>query len=469
MNGFITKTAAALSVFTLGCTVFCAELPGTLPSAVQNPEALLSSCNSGDGNACWILGTRYQQGVDTTKDLWQAAAFFKQACELGVSTGCGGLGTVTLEDPQYGDGQSAVYWLDKACDLADVGACALLAQMYQQGVQVQPSDDLAHDYTFKTMRFARRKCILGEAYPCALLGEIYQKSPYVRHDEIKSRGFHQRGCLNLSSRCCAILATDYNPQYDEIKSEGDLQKAITYYTERCKLGFPHACISLSLSYSNPSLSRVKPDYVRSLQSMNMACDLGEPLGCLALGTMYAQGEHVKADVQKALENYERSCELGEGMGCGRVGFYYLNGIGVEADEKQGSEFARRGCDSNDAHACLILGNYLLKNKGQEGREDAINLFETGCLNDDGDCCNALGDLYMQENDTRSLREAERLYELSCTLEDGYGCMRLVRYRQEHGQQRFNEHELEEMYQRACDFGDPEGCDKLREIYGGPGS
>ncbi|MBQ9274834.1 MAG: sel1 repeat family protein [Succinivibrio sp.] len=437
------------------------EDKATPPTVEQSLPNLLSHCKSGDGNSCWTLGTVYLNGHGVDKDPWQAAAFFKQSCEAGDPKGCSGIGIVSLEDPQYGEGQSAVYWLDRGCELGDTGACYMLADMYRQGVKVKTAEDKARDYTQKTIRSARRQCTLGEGHACELLGDLYTKSPYLRRDENKARGFYNQACLNLNSRGCAVLATQYDPEYDDIKDETSLNKAITYYSERCKLGFPHACISLSLVYSDPALNRVEPDHIRALQSMTMACDLGEAMGCLALGTMYSQGYETTKDARKALENYLRSCELGEGLACGRVGFYYLNGIGVDQDEILGLDFMQTGCNLDDSYACLVLGNHLLKRRGESALPEVISFFERGCLNDDGQSCTALGDLYAQNGGTRQLREAERLYESACDLEDGYGCLKLLRLRQAHSLRHINQNETIEFYQRACDFGNAEGCELLR--------
>ncbi|MBQ9275096.1 MAG: sel1 repeat family protein [Succinivibrio sp.] len=339
----------------------------------------------------------------------------------------------------------------------------VLTQMYIRGIKVQSSREQALALTNKILREGRRGCLNHDARSCSLVGDVYTMNP-LRHDDIKARSFYLKGCALLDSWSCAMLSTEYDQKYDRITDGDTLSKAVSYYTERCNLGFSHACINLYLAYVHPSLDKSTQNPALGAQSLHKACALDDGLSCLALGNLYSQGAGVPADAALALEHYRHGCELGESQACGRVGYYYLNGLVVERDEEEGLAQLDYACNLGDNAACLTLGNYLLKQHGEDaqGLKEAMDLYELACIRDDGEACIALGDIHLKtDRSNLSRREAARLYEQACGFENGQGCLKLIEARK----QELNMPAQEEYYERACRFGAQEGCDKLAEYYG----
>jgi TPR repeat protein len=102
-----------------------AARPPDAPPVSGPMAAEQTSCNGGDGHACMLLGTAFQNGSTVPKDEARATRLFWKACADGDGGGCGALGNAFA----YGFGGTrkdldiAHKWYGKACDLKDGASC----------------------------------------------------------------------------------------------------------------------------------------------------------------------------------------------------------------------------------------------------------------------------------------------------------------------------------------------------------
>lgn len=89
---------------------------------------------AGDSEAIFLMGTAYDEGLATTPDAGQAAAWFRRAADRGHILAQHNLGNA------YADGRgvaqdeaAAINWWRKAADRGDTVPQFRLAQMYEQG------------------------------------------------------------------------------------------------------------------------------------------------------------------------------------------------------------------------------------------------------------------------------------------------------------------------------------------------
>ncbi len=96
-------------------------------------DAFRQSCERGDGESCFLLGSLYHAGRGVPQDYTPAIDLFRRSCSSGWYRGCGGLGecyragTGTPKDPAQAIGN-----FDKACRFGIAASCFSAAQMYRE-------------------------------------------------------------------------------------------------------------------------------------------------------------------------------------------------------------------------------------------------------------------------------------------------------------------------------------------------
>ena len=115
---------------------------------------------------------------------------------------------------------------------------------------------------------------------------------------------------------------------------------------QCNNGNAGSCVKLGFLYYNGD--GVKQDYKKAREFYNKACEMGEALGCSALGDLYY---NVKQDYKKAREFWSKACEMGDANGCVLLGFLYQYGEGVRKDYNKAMEFFGKACDLGEQKGC----------------------------------------------------------------------------------------------------------------------
>jgi hypothetical protein len=87
-------------------------------------DQVTNDCNNKNGQACALLGQRYQNGDNVPQDYVRAAKLFQTSCEIGYGQGCTLIGALyELGEGVNVDLSQAVQFYRKACDLGDSTGC----------------------------------------------------------------------------------------------------------------------------------------------------------------------------------------------------------------------------------------------------------------------------------------------------------------------------------------------------------
>lgn len=134
-------------------------------------ESKLKDCNTGDADACKILGSMYDEGISVKKDHFEANKFFRKGCDGGNASACDNLAFayrfgkgVVQEDFQ------AVKFYYKACDGGLADGCNSLGLMYSYGEGVRKN-------TLKAKEFFAKACDGGNAEGCKNYAELNKQKP----------------------------------------------------------------------------------------------------------------------------------------------------------------------------------------------------------------------------------------------------------------------------------------------------
>ncbi|HEY4361140.1 MAG TPA: hypothetical protein VGN17_09235 [Bryobacteraceae bacterium] len=127
-------------------------------------SVLLDPCKRGEGKSCFMLGSLYYGGQGVARNLEYSAILFQQSCTAGFTRGCGQLGESYL----FGEGvptdiPKARQILESACDAGYGAGCFNVGIMHRQGIATPKNEALAQ------ARF-RQGCNLGYGQACEAAG-----------------------------------------------------------------------------------------------------------------------------------------------------------------------------------------------------------------------------------------------------------------------------------------------------------
>lgn len=108
---------------------------------LEGPDIFRRSCEGGDGEMCYVLGSLYSAGRVVLRNDAHALAYFQQSCANGWVIGCGQVG----ESYRAGVGvpanrQTAITYFEKACRAGHAKSCYNAATLYRdinEGVLAQ--------------------------------------------------------------------------------------------------------------------------------------------------------------------------------------------------------------------------------------------------------------------------------------------------------------------------------------------
>jgi len=113
------------------------KAPGACQSLVglvrkEGPDVLLTPCNRGDGESCFVLASLYYAGGGVSRDYSRSAALFRQSCESAWPRGCGGLGECYRAGNGIAvDAAQAIRYFERACREGIAASCFSAGSIYQ--------------------------------------------------------------------------------------------------------------------------------------------------------------------------------------------------------------------------------------------------------------------------------------------------------------------------------------------------
>jgi TPR repeat protein len=199
---------------------------------------------------------------------------------------------------------------------------------------------------------------------------------------------------------------------------------IVLLRQACDLGDGDGCYRLGLELGNTAEGAAA--YVQ-------ACDAGNPLACTNIGWMVQNGAGARVDLEAAVRLYKRGCDGSacsgrNDLGCLNLGRLYRDGVGVKQDDERAMSLFQFVCDYGTdaaARACSLAGTTLLFSKNlQHDVGGALALLEKGCNAGDTFGCFNLGAIYETGDDVpKDPRRAATYYQRACDGGDAEGCQR----------------------------------------------
>lgn len=160
--------------------------------------------------------------------------------------------------------------------------------------------------------------------------------------------------------CAAPAAADVGDAPEEAKAAyrrgvtlqrlGDVPRAIEQYRVACEAGDPRGCLSAA---DNVRAGNTVPqDFAAAMRLYDRACEGNLGAGCSGAGYMAFKGLGQSADASKALKHYEDGCALGDQSGCAGAGNILITGaMGARRDRAAGADLLRGACKADYDWAC----------------------------------------------------------------------------------------------------------------------
>ena len=148
-------------------------------------------------------------------------------------------------------------------------------------------------------------CRFTDTASCSMLGVMYELGRGVPLDVRRARSLYQQSCDGGNARACGNLGALVLRE----PSLGAPERALELLRSACDAVDARACATLGAAHLEGGAAPASPAEARRL--LELACDRGEPSGCVALALGLARsGDEARADTLLA-----RACARGHAEGC----------------------------------------------------------------------------------------------------------------------------------------------------------
>jgi TPR repeat protein len=255
------------------------------------------ACTQGDAIHCDTVGTAYQDGLGTGKDIQEAVFFFRLACGRKETAGCINLAMIAEENDEPSE---ALKNLTEACDEGTSEACFMAARVFRKSAD--PAGQATH------VMYATRSCKLGFPLGCQWAARSSRDGRGTRQDFAAAAALLELGCVKDSGVTCEELAG--------VLERGD--------------GVPR----------NPT---------RALELLEQWCTDELTYTCGRLAERYRDGIGVKVDRARAALLFERECSV-DTHACMSAALLFLE-VGQRS---HGLDLLKRSCSYEVPKACEML-------------------------------------------------------------------------------------------------------------------
>lgn len=262
-------------------------------------EWCLRAAERGSINACYVLGTAYENGDGTERDLDEAIAVYGMAAAAGHEEARMRLASIYLADPDHSDIAKAIGMFEAAAADGCGFAHNMLYLMHSCGIGTEVDDLRAFNHLKKAAACGCTDAIYA-------LGCMYGKGgPHTMQDHARAFEQYERGADAGHVGCIAALGTAYMLGQGTVRDYGE---ALCLLSEASDLGSGEALNNLALMYMGGMGAPV--DLKAALTLLEEASDLGSAQATSNLGSMYAMGLGVKRDRDKARTMFEQAVSEG---------------------------------------------------------------------------------------------------------------------------------------------------------------
>ncbi|WP_146618034.1 tetratricopeptide repeat protein [Lujinxingia litoralis] len=376
--------------------------PGPAPDAPADPLAALElddprllPCRQGDARACHELATSIAFDTTRQEGLPQSLVLLHRACELELAVACRDLGIV-----------------------------------YEEGVGVDLSPELARD-------FYQRACDLGEQEACldaVGVGTTAGFATYAPRWQAQCDEGDPLACLDLA---VALLQTA------EVR---DPQRAHALLERACQLNAPEGCLRLAALQAE--LGHPQEEVNAQIAA---ACDQGYGPACTTLAQRFSDAN---ADPATVDTYYARACELDDTDGCAEHALRL-----ARTDQlTEARALWEAGCQRWHGYSCFHHAHsYLNTGSGQLAPPEMVFGYERACTLNVPVACYNLAIYYNTRQPDPDFARGRTYLERACRLDHPQGCVFLAQMRTNGQGGPADRAGAQEARQRACDLGDSAAC------------
>lgn len=308
----------------------------------------------------------------------------------------------------HNNNDSAIYYLEKACNEESEEAARILASYY-----FETDTALAMRYAQQAADWGSNESLVGigevhaangnfdkaiECYDRAIANGYYDAYSYKAFVVSNEFGDNKKGLKLLeeggrkgSSRCYRNLAGYY-------ENQEDYKKAVKYY-ELAK--DPQSDFQMARLYIGGAFDTTEANMQKGRQLLQRSAYAGNRDGMYWLGYYYQQEE--KRD--SALYYFDLLAEQGDGLSLMQLAIAYEHGRGVEPDTAKAMDYYQKAGDAGVSDGYAFLGDFYRNGTGTLA-PDSVKAFEyyrqAAAIPDD----NATGLYYVADSYLRGIGTAK---------------------------------------------------------------
>ncbi len=292
-------------------------------------------------------------------------------------------------------------------------------------------------------------CMEGEAKGCYQVGAIYRDGLGVRQDTETAKGYFKMACDMGNTQACAKLK-DID-QHRNNSSIGTSDTELKEYKEQCLKGDATGCYAVGRVYWDGE--GVTEDLVLGKKFFDLACQGGEYWSCLKMAGIYLGAKSLTQKNYNEARKYAKlACDHKIGNGCEILDYMYKNGEGVEKNTQLSKIYFEKSIKYFYQNCESAMSE--IKYKKDLWREYAYE-------------CLAIGIIYqMDKRVTKDYSKVRYYLDRACELGDPDGCEFLADiYERGEGDKKTDNKKAGEYYQKACDLGNKSLCKQASQLIG----
>lgn len=315
------------------------------PSVIRADYWLTQAALSGDANAQYHLGWKYDIGKDPhSVDAGQAIRFFSMAASQGHRDAMTRLAFVYKNDP-FDDEPEAAH------------------SIYAR----KPHKDMA-----KAISWFIKAANLGDSFAAYMLAEVYGRGDHVPVDMTKAFFWYQKSAQGQYMEAMLKLAEFYQAGKGSAK---DVEAAQQWRRKASALGSR----SESLIHYFPWGEQPRDAAAIFSLQLNHA-KAGDVNAQLAVAARYSHGEGVKEDDKEAITWWRKAAMTGDPIGQRMLGHCLMDAKqGIDSVDSEAISWLRKADAQGDAAAGVSLAYWYVKKVGEtveekkQNRREAIRL------------------------------------------------------------------------------------------------
>jgi TPR repeat protein len=395
-------TAAAISLAQNDRTVG----RGAQPGVPQNGTDLDVKAQSGDPEAQFLLGYRYDQ----EHNYREASQWYRKAAAQGYALAQSALGSMY----QMGRGvpqnfAEALKWYGLALKQDDPVAESNLGLMYARGQGTKA--DLG-----QAMKLFEKAAEEGWAPGQANLANLYAMGS--SKDLVRAYMWCTLALAGGQGGCKKTIQDIFGQMSGTDIDEANNQAFQWFQTRAAdskvkrqsmpRLADDDLPVRVGMLYVQGDV--VRQDDAQAVKWYRWAAERGNASAQSRLGEMYYLGRGIRKNYSQAFTWFQESAQQGDVSGERDLGFVYLQGFGVAKDEQKGVEWVRKAADRGDVGAQALLAYcYQMGTGVPRNEQEAIRLYQKAVETGNAAALNNSAWIYATSQD-RTLHDPAKAFE-----------------------------------------------------------